>query len=133
LITLIPQQSVQGTIASNIVLIPVGAVQLFVQAIVNAGDITNLGRSLTLCAIWTTDLQHQSHGASCTWQSGPGIDLFGNSAPSLSIPIPANMIGFSAQIASPQLISIGIEMDMTDAYGNSLLTNGPSGTGAGIA
>jgi hypothetical protein len=135
LITILAQEARSGTVATPIVAVPTGAVTVVLQAVMNAADIGVRGNVVNLCVIWSTDLYTPAHGASCVWMSGlyriKGGGL-GNSAPGLRMTIPRGVLGFSGQLISPQSLAIGLEMDMLDASGNTLLSAAPVGLGMSV-
>lgn len=127
MITVFPQATVTGSLTSNPVLLPPGAVTAVLGTVMNSSDVTTPGHAVNLCLGWQSDYVTVGHGASCVWQSGAS-----GAAPAISTRVPQNAAAVSVQIITSGPLSIGVTLDIQDAGGNSLFLVAPSGHGVGI-
>lgn len=132
-ITLLSQQERSGTVASAIVAVPTGAASIVLRAVMADADTGTPGNVVGLCVIWSFDLYQPAHAGSCVWQSGyyaiPGGGGYGHGPPGLAMAIPSSVVGFAGQLVLPHSLSIGLQMDILDANGNTLLSTAPPGAG----
>ena len=130
MITLLPQSTLYGTWTSNLVLVPAAAVTVLLQAVMNLTDVQAPKNIVNLCLGWSFNLSPATLAASIGWRSGylnqdgytPGTD-----PPAFKMPTPQGVIAFSGQVITAQPLDIGLQMDMLDVNGNSLLSFGPRG------